>query len=268
MKKYILFSVIITILIRVGTNHSVDSNLLLTFYDVGQGDAILITYKNDKQILIDGGPSYEIDRLLRRKYLVNNCKIDVLILTHPHNDHLKGLNRIIDHCVVNKVVSNTVSYESAAYEKWNSRLGSVDMTIVGNNLEVGGITLYVIWPNEEYLNDFNDVNDTSIVLLLKYRDFEALLTGDVEIEGIKRVDVDSLVELIEGKLDVYKVPHHGSNGSHHEGFLDNFTLDTCIIMSGENSYGLPNKEVIEDLESRGCDVRRTDKEGDINIKVQ
>ena len=242
--------------------------LTIKVFDVGQGDAILIKTPNGFLVLIDGGPDFEVDRYIDKEFWLNGCHLDLLVLTHPHADHLKGLNRLLERCKVDTVLHRTVEYDSRGYENWFLHLSSVEVreAKTGDVISLGRVKLVVVWPPEQ--QEFSEnINNSSVSLLLDYGDFEALFLGDLEKEASIMLDTDTLDRYIDGKLEVYKVPHHGSIDSFNPVLISYLAPKLCLVPVGENKYGHPNDEVLEFMRGEGCAIKRTDESGTIELFI-
>jgi competence protein ComEC len=247
-----------------------NKNLELKIYDVGQGGSIHITY-NNLDVLIDGGETYEVDDLLTSSFPLFSCNLDVVFLTHPHMDHLGGLIRSLKRCNSDLLVFNDVYYSSDSYlgfldfysKKYFVKLHK-DLKFVFNDLQ-----LIVLWPTKVFLqSNYNNLNNISTVLLLRYKDFDALLTGDIEREVYENLDTDEILSLINGRLDVFKASHHGSINGLDEKFVAKLDPRFCVISVGEsNKFGHPSTDVVKFFESIDCKVFRTDEDGTIVFKV-
>lgn len=244
-------------------------------FDVGQGDAILITTPENLKILIDGGPDYEVDRYLDKKFLLNSCHVDILVLTHPHQDHIKGLNRVLDRCKVDLVVHYEVDYDLREYKLWYENLKKVevrparsgDVIELGRQFGSGKIKLVVVWPDEPGKHSDN-INNASVSVLLDVGDFEALFLGDLEKEASSKIDRNLLSKYIDGPLEVYKVPHHGSIDSNNPKLAEFIEPVKCLVSVGEdNKFNHPNQETIDTLGNLGCEVLRTDQVGSIEVLI-
>lgn len=240
-----------------------DRGTYLVFQNVGQGDSILI-YRDGSVLLIDGGPSNEKKVFLPQKL----CPIKAALLTHPHNDHLFGLNRALKLCSVDVVYTNLVEYSSKVNLEFNYLIQKATHTALyeGDTFSFNDITFYVLWPpkNGEV---FGNVNDSSIVLLLDYGSFEALLTGDISAKVQDRLNLSSLAHVIQGGVDLYKVPHHGSKYSFSEEFLLLLQPKVAVVSVGENSYGHPSSLFINYFSKHNIPLYRTDTNGDIRINM-
>lgn len=245
----------------------------LHFLDVGQGDAIVI-YTNQALLVIDGGPSNEILLPRSSAFPLFSCQISKMVLTHPHSDHINGLNRFLQRCEVQNLYFNNISYESSAYFDFLEltkvvQIGSIHDLHEGKSFKIDEITAYVLWPSEELLanSEFTSLNDSSIVLLLDYGQFEVLLTGDIDKEIQNKLSLDNYTSVIDNGIDVYKVPHHGSDGSYDKGFLLSLKPKVAVVSVGKNSYGHPSEQFLNFFKEEKIPLLRTDELGNVVIKV-
>ncbi|MBU0998652.1 hypothetical protein KJ570_03960 [Patescibacteria group bacterium] len=236
--------------------------------DVGQGDAILAIY-GDIQILTDGGPDSKVLDCLGAYIPFWDNTIELVILTHPDKDHFGGLIDVFERYEVLSFLKTKATSSNQSYQVLESIVGGkeVDTIYASDSLSIrlGKIYLDILNPidsNEVSIEDKN-LNNSSIVSVLKFGNFEALLTGDIEIEGINRL-------IMEGKIhdvDYLKVPHHGSKNNITSGLLRFSSPEVAVISVGKNSYGHPNKEVLDLLNKLNIRVLRTDELGSILIEV-
>ncbi|MGD0779248.1 MAG: ComEC/Rec2 family competence protein [Dehalococcoidales bacterium] len=247
-----------------------DAKLRVSFLDVGQGDAILIQ-KGSQRVLIDGGPSPQNLTLeLGERMPFWDRSIDLVVLTHPHQDHLAGLLEALRRYDVGQVLYLLSEGESSLYNEWIRfiREAGIKSTIAnaGQRTDLGGgVTIEVLWPSANPIKGSeSDVDNNSVVLLLKDGKVSFLLTGDTTSEAEW--------ELIRLRADikgtVIKVAHHGSNTSTIEQFLAVVNPRAAVISVGaNNTYELPNNVVVERLEAKlGEDnVYRTDENGTITF---
>jgi len=237
--------------------------------DVGQGDAILAIYGNT-QILTDGGPDSKVLDCLGAYIPYWDNTIELVILTHPDKDHFGGLIDVFERYEVLNFLKTKATSSNQSYQVLESIVGGkeVDTIYASDDLSIrlGKIYLDILNPhdsNEEYIEDKN-LNNSSIVSVLGFGDFEALLTGDIEIEGINRL-------ITEGKIhevNYIKIPHHGSKNNITSGLLRFSSPEVAVISVGENSYGHPNKEVLDLLKKYKINnVFITSRDKDIVIET-
>jgi len=257
----------------------------LVFFDVGQGDSIFITTPEKKTILVDGGSGYTVSQHLNTYFPLNNCSIDAVFLTHPHADHLEGLNRILYHCKVKKIFYTPVLYESGLFAEWEELVSQMDATVRKASFEKdfvfrpflsgdvyipdksGKIKFYGIWPPEEYVGKtLSNVNNVSTVMFFDAGNFEALLTGDAEVEVLREIEKEDF-PFLTGALEVYKLSHHGAKNGFSSSFWQKLSPLLSIISVGkENKFGHPHSDVISWLVERKTSFLRTDMEGTIKIR--
>jgi len=260
-----------------------DNNLHLVFCDVGQGDAILVSYKYN-QVLIDGGSEKNKGNLL--KCLKQHTpfwdrKIEALINTHPDEDHFGGLIEIVNRFEINYYLHNGIdNIDSLKFQEFKKIIS--DKNICSKKVLVNGslcmskmcfdvVGSSVLAKDEENNNDFcqpldlvnsgQDLNDDSIVLLLNFNNFDALLTGDISIQKEKFLVWRKRLKPAE----ILKIAHHGSKASTSPEIIKAVRPKLAIISVGENSFGHPTDEVLDQLESRQIRVLRTDENGTIEI---
>ncbi len=239
-----------------------DTALTVWVFDVGQGDAIFIDAPT-KQILIDGGRDATVLEKLSAVLPPWDRSIDVMIATHPHADHVRGLNRVLEAYDVGEVVTSGVSYGEVPAIAFQKLVGDATVATAGMTWDLGhGARLDVVWPATAMEGAVLDnVHEGNVVTLLTYGGTTVLLTGDVE-----QAEEDQFVRGLP-HVDVLKVGHHGSDTS--TGFsLLNITSPTYAVISvgKENDYGHPSNLVVDRLRRAGAVVLRTDLDGDIRIR--
>lgn len=252
-------------LILVFSINTTAENLKLHFIDVGQGDSILIEERGGKKILVDGGD--RADRIAAEiiNYLKDRKieKLDYIISTHPHADHIGGLVDIIDSFEVENVLDSGKIHSSKSYENYLIKIDQENINFEtprqGDNLKIGESELIFLHP-DQYLEDYN-LNNSSLVFVLKSGGQKFLFTGDVEAE----VERELLKENPELKVDLIKVPHHGSKTSSFKGWIKSLEPKSAIIQVGENHYGHPSPEIIEFYQNQRIQVFRNDLNGNIVV---
>ena len=247
--------------------------LEVTFFDVGQGDAIFIETPAGHQILIDGGPDATVVERLEEVMPFYDRTIDLVVLTHPDHDHIAGLVEVLKQYEVKHILWNGVIRETAVWQEWNRLLGeeAAPITIAqlrqrvrsGCDIEETCVVLDIVHPFESLAGHVlkRGSNDTSIVSRLVFGKTSFLFTGDIT-KKVERalVDQDAMLE-----STVLKVPHHGSTTSSSKPFLEAVSPQIGIIQVGKNNYGHPREEVLANLAEFGIEVLRTDRRGSITI---
>ncbi|MFH1598419.1 MAG: MBL fold metallo-hydrolase [Patescibacteria group bacterium] len=243
--------------------------LEVVFMDVGQGDAILIKTPYDQQILIDGGPDNQVLQKLGQHMPFWDRSIDLLILTHPHSDHVGGLPAVMDRYQVEQIFYTGVLHTSPDYLAWLQKIEeqAVDLKITksGDRVNLGNdLYLDTLFPLEDYTNqEVEDLNGTSVVNKLVYGQHAFLLTGDLPAEQ----ELAVLNQGINVTADVLKVGHHGSKYSSSSEFLSDVDPQYAIVQVGQdNKFGHPHLVALNNIESSGAVILRSDKLGDIKCQ--
>jgi competence protein ComEC len=246
-----------------------DDKLRVSFLDVGQGEAILIQ-KGSQQVLVDGGPSPQALALeLGERMPFWDRTIEMVVLSHPHADHLTGLVEVLQRYRVEQVLYPESDYDSPLCQQWLELIGEKDIecTIAraGQEINLGdGVKIAVLNPSVSPLTGTNsDVNNNSVVLSLSAGRVSFLLTGDIEREA----EFELIARGSNLSVTVLKVGHSGSKTSTTAEFLAEVSPGVAVISVGENSFGHPSGEVIDRLEERlGAEnIYRTDQQGTIEF---
>lgn len=243
------------------------NGLAVYILNIGQGDAIFIEALNGNQILIDGGPNKKVMSELAKIMPFYDKTIDAIILTHPHEDHLNGLNEILKNYKVGAVLESGNRGETASYDVFQKLIkenGAKHFYAKrGTKLNIAQNTrLNILLPIFNLKN--GDVHDQMVVGKLIYGKTAFMLTGDME-KNLENYLITFEKENL--KSDVLKTGHHGSRTSTSENFLGWVSPKYTIISAGEkNKYGHPHKEVLNRLEKFGAQIFRTDLNGGIKIK--
>jgi len=244
-------------------------DMFVSYIDVGQGDCELITLPGGTVILIDGGDTFCSEEIV--PYLNENGveKIDILVATHPHADHIGGLDDVLNSLEVDKIylpkISNSDVPTTVVYERFLTSIKRNGCAVVQ---ATDGLTLY---ESENILvkclgpmgENYGDLNAYSAVIKIEYGECSFLFTGDATQENEREI-------LRSGEnidVDVLKVGHHGSGTSTTNEFLEKTTPKYAIISVGVgNRYGHPHNITLDKLEQRGIKTYRTDKDGTVVLK--
>ncbi|MFH0891204.1 MAG: ComEC/Rec2 family competence protein [Candidatus Falkowbacteria bacterium] len=242
--------------------------LEVDFLDVGQGDAILIKTPAGQNVLIDGGPDIAVTRDLSRNLPWWDRTIDLMILTHPHDDHVNGLNDVLRRYAVKKILYTGVSHDSPGYLNWlrlvREEKASLLIADRPQTVRLGdNCYMEILYPLESVLGRrVENLNNSSIVAKLVYGDTEFLFMGDAESE----VEKGLLEKNVDLSADILKAGHHGSDTSSSEEFLAAILPEIAVIQVGENNnFGHPSRRILKRLERIRTQVYRTDLEGTIRL---
>lgn len=256
-----------------------DNKLHIWFLDVGQGDAILIQTPRKKQILIDGGPNKDTNFLLSKYVPFWDKNIETIFLTHPDADHANGLIEVLKTYEIDNFYSSFSFFDLKGFEKNSEEIGEIKKIIKNkkrkkeskNNELCGlkhtnfdGIEIWIFWPlcEEKVLDD--DRNASSLAILIKYADFEALFLGDLPADYQNQL---LAADYFSG-IEVVKISHHGGKNGINRSLLEKTRPDLAVISAGKNNkYGHPAKETLEILNDLKINTKRTDKEGTVEIVV-
>ena len=268
--KYILSaSLILCVAIWYAVYYAeAERNLVIHFFDVGQGDGIFFELPNHVQVLIDGGPGSGILAKLGSVMPFWDHTIDVVILTHPHADHLDGLIDVLKRYDVGMVIESGVSYVTSDYDEWNRLLAQKHVHVVyahaGERVSLSErAVLDILYPFKDMIGArFANVHDSMVVAKLSYGSSMALFMGDAE----KIIEYKLVSSGIEIAADVLKVGHHGSKTSTTQEFLDAVRPRMAVISVGrKNRFGHPHQEVVERIKNTGISLFRTDEQGDVTL---
>lgn len=266
--RYILLSLfLLAVLVWVAVFQTPNSNLHLFFFDVGQGDAIFIQRKNF-QILIDGGPDTKVLSRLGRVMPFYDRKIEYVILTHPHSDHIVGLIEVLKRYQVGQVLATDAPHTTGEYLEFLKLIKeknlSFDLAIKGKKIETAQISLEILHPDKSFKQvQIDNLNNTSVVSRLSFLNFSAILTGDAE-----KIILDKLSNEMPDKLsaNVLKISHHGSEDGLDSLFLKKVSPELAIISVGkDNQFGHPSIKTLKLLEH--IKTFRTDQNGTVEIET-
>lgn len=260
---YLLMAVILSLLGYILFFEISQNDLEFIVFDIGQGDAILIRTPDHKNILIDGGPDNSVVYKLGQYLLFHDRHIDLMILTHPHADHMVGLTEVLKRYQVKKIFISGAEYKSSDYSAWLDLVKTQKITLEVVDYQVkilldNNIWLDILYPNASLFGqELKNINNASIVAKLIYQDFSVMLTGDFENE-------ESLVNQgLDLSADILKVGHHGSNNANDLEFLKAVNPSLAVISSGkDNKFNHPHEETVQNLLNLEAQIFRTDQQGD------
>lgn len=243
-------------------------DLIMTVFDVGQGDSIFIELPNGNQVLIDGGPSDAVLAKLGHAMPFWDHSIDLVILTHPHADHVTGLVEVLKRYHVGMVMESDVNYATSEYSEWHRLLREKHIPVaiahVGQVVHLSPrAELDILTPRDSFIGvSPNNVHDAMVISRLIYASTTALLVGDEEKPLEYRL-IASGEDLIS---DILKVGHHGSKTSTTEVLIQAVRPKFAVISAGrKNRYGHPHQQTLDTLHKFGIQIFRTDTDGDISF---
>ena len=231
--------------------------LQIWFLDVGQADSILIQ-NGDANMLIDAGNNEDGKKLVSYFQSLGIESFQYVIGTHTHEDHIGGMDDIIDNFNIDTfympdAITTTATFESVL-DSLEAKNIAFQTPSIDSIFKLGNAAIDVLYVG----TDDSDLNNTSIVLKLTYGNTSILFMGDAEKE------VETIIEKKDISADVLKVGHHGSNTSSSKTFLEKVNPSYAIISVGTgNSYGHPSNTTIQNLENQNIQIYRTDENGTI-----
>lgn len=264
---FIIFAIISSFIYYYEDNYSyatevnsvVDGDFKVNFIDVGQGDSIFIEFPNDKTMLIDSGEVNKGEVVTSYVGSLGYSKIDYLVLTHPHTDHIGGAYDVINNFSIGEIYMPKVSSNSKTYynllsiikDKGMSIKSAREGVVIDNNEE---LNIEILSPVK---NEYSDLNNYSIVIKITYLDNSFLFMGDAETLVEEEITSDV-------NVDVIKVGHHGSSSSSSLDFVKRVSPKYAIISVGDdNIYNHPHDIIIDRYKNVGSIIYRTDKDSNI-----
>lgn len=256
--------------------------LKVTVIDVGQGSSTLLQFPGGPCMLVDGGGFHDnrfdmgarvVAPVLWKKKIAS---VDILVLSHPHPDHLNGLVFIARNFKVGEVWMTLESIDTRPYRELMQVISEKGIRVLGPKeliepRTIGGVRIETLYPPVDFLarrpkEVWRTANNNSLVLKVSFKEVSFLLPGDVEAEAEKELAGMACDRL---KSRVLVVPHHGSRGSSTPLFLNCVSPDFCIMSLGwKNIFRFPHEEVLRRYEAMGCDIYRTDLHGAVTMATE
>ncbi|MGL5823093.1 MAG: ComEC/Rec2 family competence protein [Sarcina sp.] len=258
--KFLIFFLISLIITSCTTQ--IPNILEIHYIDIGQGDSTLIKL-NNKNILIDSGPNSS-EKTLRQYLKKEKIKnIDLLIATHPHEDHIGNMDMILNEFKINEVFAPYAMHTSKDFENFKKKLieNNKQINILNANTKIEfdkNINIEIFSPTKD---SYSNINDYSPIMKISYLNNSFLFTGDAEEIAEQEVlssNIDS---------DVLKIGHHGSSSSSSKEFLEKVTPKISIIQCGiNNEFNHPHQSTLKKLTEINSKVYRTDEDGHIILQ--
>lgn len=277
MKKLFLLSVVVVCWVWSWTYRpTLHPGCTFRAFSIGQGDALYIRTSDGQDILIDGGPDDRIVQHLSHVLPPGDRDIELMVLTHPHADHVNGLVAVTQRFIVRQALLTDVRFAQSAYHAWLEELDRDQVrehvAVAGQRYVVGTATLDVLWPGQDlshvaidhdHASEGGGVNDSSIVLKLTCDGSQAVLMGDASSDIEQRI-LDGGADV---RADLLKVGHHGSRFSSSPTFLASVNPRWAVISVGVNNvYHHPHPTTLLHLERTRATILRTDQQGNIVLE--
>jgi len=265
--SFLVSAIVLTFFLFSQISLARNESLRVYFFDVGQGDSILIRTPDARDVLIDGGPDNKVLERLSEVMPFWDRNIDMVVLTHPHDDHIAGLDEVLKRFKIGEILEPDLK-NIPDNEKYFDTLATSngvkeEKALKGDIFDLGsGISLKIIYPLV-LQEDEDNLNDDSVVIQMSYKGKKFLFTGD----ATENVEAKILDQDLDSNF--LKVGHHGSRYSSSQKFLEAVSPSVSIISVGEgNTFGHPTQDTLDRLSSIGSKVLRTDENGTVEVEVE
>ena len=241
----------------------ITSGIKVHYIDVGQGDSIFIELPDSRCMLIDAGEKEYGPTVVGYINKLGYSSIDILVITHPHTDHMGGMQHVIESLVIKKVYMPNATNSTKAFENMVKAIQEEGCPVVEakagvNILNEANLVIDILAPNS---TGYESLNDYSAVVKLTYGQHRFLFTGDAETTSEKEITADV-------SCDFVKVGHHGSTTSSGSSFVKATGAKYAIFQVGTgNDYGHPKEKIVERWKNAGATILRTDLDGNIVIST-
>lgn len=268
MKRWWIFLFIFLIILAAGWWLNRPTPFTIIFFDIGQGESALVQTPAGQNILIDGGPSAAVLQKLGSTLPWTRRTIDLVILSHPHADHVTGLIKVLERYRVRQILTTGVLHTTPEYLTFLKLIKEKKIPLAiaqtGQNIKLaGGVSVDILWPPMSYTGQqVDDLNSTSMVNKINFGETSVLFTGDMPI-----MNEQALISIgVNLHAQILKVAHQGSRTATSEEFLRAVAPEFAVISVGRNNrFGHPNKEVLERLKNLGIKTFRTDIDGNVSF---
>ncbi|MBP9773868.1 MAG: MBL fold metallo-hydrolase [Candidatus Peribacteraceae bacterium] len=248
--------------------HLPDGKTHVSFLAVGQGDSTLIVSPSGKRIVIDGGPDLTTLEHLGSHLGFFNRHIDILILTHPHLDHIASFPQILKRYSVGQILMSGADYTQPRYAQMLAEMKAQNIALLlsqpGKTIDIGdGLVFDMLWPpSGAFGTYYSNPHDEGVVVRARFGNQSALFTGDLEEKYEEKI----LESKLDIRADILKVGHHGSLTSTSTGFLIAVHPDLAIISVGKNNlFRHPRQAILDRLNYFNIPYKRTDLDGTIEV---
>lgn len=245
-----------------------DSKFHIYFLNVDQGDSIFIKTPEDNHILVDGGPANYVLSELSEVIPFFDRKIDLMVLTHPHLDHIEGLIEVLKRYEVSHVLITGVSFNDATYKEFLKQVRELGVPVYiaesDTDFRFGEVLADVIYPLTSVAGEtFANLNNSSIGLRISYGDKAIVMLGDLEVDA-EKILLQSGHNL---KADIFKASHHGSRTASSPALLEKIKPTDVVIQVGKNnSFKHPHPETLRNLfQANVKNIFRTDEDGRVEF---
>lgn len=265
MKYAIIFFSSLLFLLLMPDNVTAQKNEAeIHFIDVGQADSILVIH-GDKSMLIDAGDNGDGDIVTDYIKKIGIDQLNYVVATHPHHDHIGGMDDVLKTFEVGKLIMPDVSYPTAHYKALQRVIKKKKISVMyaeeGKKFKLGqDVNVQILSPQKRA--EYEDFNDYSAVLRLRHNQNTFLLMGDAGVEVEK--NMMSSIKKKHLSSDVLKLGHHGADSATSELFLSTVSPEAAVISVGRNNrYHFPDDNVLKKLKSQNIPILRTDQIGTI-----
>ncbi len=275
--KYLLVIAVLTAvadIVYLSLQHKLSSDLKITFLDVGQGSSVFVQFPRGENMLIDGGgfskSSFDVGRSVVAPYLYSQRihKVDTVVLTHPHPDHLSGLIYILNNFGVRNVWKTDVPVDIDIFPHWgkairDNKINPVFLSGQSPEKDIKGVQLKALWPpahSSEPLEtlSYDDVNDSSLVLKITFGKISFLIPGDISAE----IEEQLIASGADLKSDILLIPHHGSIHSSRPEFVRAVGCRWAIVSAGKaNVFRHPHPVVVKRYRDAGAEILSSAQHG-------